>query len=173
MIRRFAEDNARAHEYQYDQTFCKILQKLFIGSRALRINTRDVALQKCGIDAWIVYPDRLVSIDFKFRKDTWPDFALEFWHTYGASGWIEKDDLVNDYIAYIHVQCWQIWLIPREAAQRAWVNNARRWIGEYHVICSKNAGYDTHSCPVPKHVLINAVSGMAWADSSGVYECKT
>src|SRR3954469_562706 len=67
---------------------------------SLQLNDGNNLAQRLGIDWYATAPSGTrLCIDAKIRRATYNDFLLEYWHTYGSPGWIEKDSQ-TDYLLY-------------------------------------------------------------------------
>lgn len=120
----------------------------------------DTVSQRMGIDRIILLANgRTLAIDEKKREKDYSDILLEYLSNdkTGAKGWIEKD-LSIDYLAYAFMPSKRVYLFDWCMLQRAWSYFGNEWKRKYKPVIAKNNGYRTHSIPVPRHELLNAVS---------------
>lgn len=114
--------------------------------------------QRQGIDRLILLSNgQVLKIDEKKRRSEWADICIEYAHTNGKPGWIEKD-LAIDYLAYAFMASKRCYLFPWAMLKRAWGHYGKSWKSKYQTVRSENRGYTTLSIAVPIEVLRRAVS---------------
>lgn len=111
--------------------------------------------QRAGIDRVIyLVGGEVVHIDEKVRRESYKDFLIEYGHSDGRKGWIDKR-LDIDYLAYI-------WLVDRNGYLLDWGDLVRayqsqNWLSICETKRARNIGYETLSVAVPKHIVLNSV----------------
>lgn len=117
----------------------------------------DPEQQKAGRDRVIYRIDHDNSyIDEKIRREYYPDFLIEYGHTDGKPGWVNKE-LDIDYIAYIWLERSEGYLLDWLDLVRVWHLCGEGWKKKYRTQAAKNNGYGTLSIPIPIYVLANLV----------------
>jgi hypothetical protein len=116
--------------------------------------------QRGGIDRLLSLScGRTYTVDEKVRSQDWPDVLLEQWSDEArrVPGWIQKP-LACDFIAYAYAPSGTCYLLPVAPLQRAWRRRGREWLERYGVRRALNPGYVSTSVPVPRDVLMNAIT---------------
>ncbi len=72
-------------------------------------------------------------------------------------GWIQKP-LACDFIAYAFIPSRTCLLLPTLTLQRSWRIYGRDWIEKYPAVRANNGRYITTSIPVPRDILLKALS---------------
>jgi hypothetical protein len=122
--------------------------------------TGNTEAQRRGVDALVYLAnDRILRIDEKLRRESYPDICLEYTSNSrtGAPGWVRKE-LNVDYIAYGIEPLQQAYLLDFILLRRAWEKNGEQWKREYKRVKAINQGYETYSVPVPVAVLLRAMN---------------
>lgn len=112
-----------------------------------------------GVDRVITLrSSKRVIIEEKVRHKDYGDFFLETWSDKKNKklGWIEKD-LACDFIAYVILPKKTCYLLPYLLLRKVWIKNKEFWIKKFKETPSKNEGYTTIGCCVPKVVLLTAI----------------
>jgi hypothetical protein len=121
--------------------------------------------QRQGIDRSVILTNgKQYTIDEKARGRNrktgrvYTDIALEFWSDKEKriKGWVVKS-LWCDYIAYAIVPLGKVYLLPTNALQMAWRNNAIAWVREFGRREVANKSWTTVFCPVPARLVFKAV----------------
>lgn len=124
----------------------------------------NTAAQRMGIDRWVnLRNGQTLRIDFKLRRQDWPDVLLEYESSPGRPGWIRKD-LPIDFllIGFLPTRRGLLlpWLHLRAAFERHgrnWYVSARDGTDGFRLVYAVNPGYVTRSIAVPTAVLLDAV----------------
>lgn len=120
----------------------------------------DTELQQRGVDKLLQYPEGSpmadIAIDEKIRYTLYPDILLEEYADYEkrTPGWLTKDGMLCDYIAYIFREEKLIYLLPYRDLRDSWEGNHEQWIAKYgrRFGETKRNGeviYRTSNVPVP------------------------
>lgn len=126
----------------------------------------DTQSQRMGVDRVIHLSNgHTLHVDEKKRREAYDDILLEYAHTNGKPGWMEKD-LRIDYLAYAFMPTKQCYLFPWPLLRRAWLQFRDEWKGKHPTIKGKNQTYITLSVAVPIPVLRSAISTAAIIDVS-------
>jgi hypothetical protein len=147
-----------------------VLRGLFPNATGMSLATLE--MQLAGIDVVIndVFP---VTVDFKFRRKIYPDFALEYAHEYKNGtkrpGWIADPKKTADFICYVFKPTWLAYLIPRKPLHDAWAANSAQWLERYGTTRTENTEWVTLWCPVPRTVVRESVPDILVADRLGLF----
>jgi hypothetical protein len=154
-----------------------VYQKAFPDLLAHIQTSEDSPSQRLGIDRILhLRSGKTLLIDEKKRRGEWSDILLEYVSNdrTGAPGWMEKDNLLIDYLAYAFMPSQCVYLFPWQMLRRAWLAHRIEWIelgkkkrhGFVHV-AAVNPTYQTHSVAVPRQYLLRMVSTACIIDVSG------
>ena len=118
--------------------------------------------QRGGIDRVIVLSSgKTVTVDEKIRRRSYADFCLEYKHDFydghSERGWVAKD-LACDFIAYGWEPLGVAYLLPFHQLRRAWRDNAKAWVGQFHISRAENGRYVSIGCCVPVQTLLSAIA---------------
>ena len=99
-----------------------------------------------------------IVIDEKIRYQDYGDILLEFMAVKERQepGWVALD-LAADFLAYTVLPSGVCYLLPVPLLRRAWQMYGEQWKKLYGVRETKNHGFTTQSCPVPKKELFKAL----------------
>lgn len=159
-LHNFKESLARSHRHADAPWWNEVYKGAFRTLQTTVDNRADGVRQRLGIDRLIVLKcGRTFTVDEKVREKNYGDFLLERWSDLArkSPGWIQKP-LLCDYIAYAVVPIATCWLFPTIALQGAWKTNGRKWLAEYGTKESFNEGWITENVPVPRAVLLKAIT---------------
>lgn len=100
-----------------------------------------------------------LRIEEKYDTHTTGNFFLEFWSVKErrVRGWVARDDLGSDYLAYLFTKLDDCYFIPMVGLRAAWARQGREWCDTYGTKDVPNDGYTTSGCPVPTWVVTAAV----------------
>ncbi len=160
MLHSFAERLAMSESYTDAPWWLDVYRSAFPGLQTAVAVRDDGWAQRGGIDRVLTLKcGRTFTVDEKVREKDWPDFLLERWSDEARKkpGWVQKP-LACDFIAYAFVPSATCYLLPVPALQRAWRMFGREWAEEYGEKRAPNRGYVTTSVPVPRAVLLAALS---------------
>jgi hypothetical protein len=126
--------------------------------------------QRLGIDHIVhLSSGQNLLIDTKCRFTNYTDILLEYTSNdketgKKALGWVRKDSLQIDYLAYAWMTQRTVVFLPWLALRRAWAQNIEVWWGKsgrnekgYKRCEAKNPTYSTWSLAVPRAVVLDAV----------------
>ena len=143
-----------------------VYREAFPGFSSMADCRQDGTGQRDGIDRKVnLCNGKTIDIDEKVRTRAYKDVLLEYDHKgprYNHPGWIAKEDMRCDYIAYAWVPRRVCILLPWPALRRAWVANGEAWIVKglaredgffAHSTDRGNNGYETFFVCVPLPVL--------------------
>ncbi len=135
----------------------QLYRQIFPNMSFIERYPNDMKKQKQGIDLELFLNNgHVIKMDEKRRNRDYGDILLEFAHTNGMKGWIEKD-LKIDFISYIIMPNKMLYLLPWIPLQIAWRNNGEQWKQRFGIRDSRNQGYVTQNCPVPPDILWRAI----------------
>lgn len=160
MLHSFSESLAMSESYSDAPWWLDVYRAAFPNLATMTRVRDDGWAQRAGIDRRLTMTcGQTFTVDEKVRAKDWPDFALERWSDKARKkpGWIQKP-LGCDFIAYAFVPSATCYLLPVPALQRAWRQNCREWLAAYGEISAPNHGYVTTSVPVPRDVLLRALT---------------
>jgi len=129
----------------------------------------DCQAQRSGIDrVLLLHGGKTVLVDEKTRLAEWPDILLEVWSDTAKKkrGWICKQDMHCDYVAYAFAATNTCYLLPYRNLREAWRRCHREWwnmakstdANGYRVIRAPNPSYTTTSVAVPIDVVLMAIA---------------
>jgi len=108
-----------------------VYREAFPGFSSMADCRQDGTGQRDGIDRKVnLCNGKTIDIDEKVRKKYYPDVLLEYdhkWPSYNKPGWIAREDMRCDYIAYAWVPKRTCILLPWPALRRAWLAHGEAW----------------------------------------------
>lgn len=167
VVHSFAE-RLRYSESASRETFWQDVYRSAFPDMVLAVqSTGDTPSQRRGIDRVIhLASGKTLYVDEKVRERDYGDVLLEYESvsTTGAPGWIEKDDLLIDYLAYAFMPTRRVLLFDWPMLRAAWIKFGERWKehGEnrelgYRTVVAENRDYYTTSVAVPEDHLRLAI----------------
>lgn len=166
-VHRFNESLAKGEHASLEPFWESVYRKAFPTMVGRTVNHRGNPAQTLGIDHTVLLSSgKTLLIDTKCRFQNYNDFLLEYTSNdqTDALGWIRKDSLQIDYLAYAWVRQRTVVFLPWLALREAWVQNIPVWWGKatreergYKKCEAKNPTYSTWSLAVPRAVVLDAV----------------
>jgi hypothetical protein len=159
-VHNFTESLQRSLAQADAEWWMEVYRAAFPGFAAAVSVRDDGWAQRGGIDRVVTLNSgRTIKIDEKVREKDWPDILLERWSDEAkrVPGWIQKP-LACDFIAYAFVPSKTCILLPTLTLQRAWRLYGREWSAAFPTVRAQNKGYVTASVPVPRSVLMKALT---------------
>jgi hypothetical protein len=166
-IHRFNESLAKGEHASIETFWDDAYRKAFPTMVGRTVNGRGNPAQALGIDHTVLLSSgKTLLIDTKCRFTPYDDILLEYIsnNETKALGWIRKDSLQIDYLAYAWVTQRTVVFLPWVALREAWVQNIPVWWGKatrkergYKKCEAKNPTYSTWSLAVPRAVVLDAV----------------
>jgi len=159
-VHDFAESLAKSHAQAGASWWYDVYRIAFPSLAAAVCVRNDGWAQRGGIDRVLTLESgRVIYVDEKVREKDWPDILLERWSDEAKKvpGWVQKP-LACEFIAYAFVPSETCYLLPTLTLQRAWRIYGRDWAKAYGTVRAKNKHYDTVSVPVPRDILLAALS---------------
>lgn len=137
----------------------QIYERAFPNFLAMIDHREDGEHQRAGIDRSVILSNsKQILIDEKIRYKDYGDILLEYVSVdkTGAPGWVCKPQRA-DYIAYAIAPSGICYLLPVIQLQLAWQKKSSQWLSLYGTRKAQNNTYNTLNCPVPVHVLFQAI----------------
>jgi hypothetical protein len=170
-VHRFNESLAKGEHASLEPFWESVYRKAFPTMVGRTVNLRGNPAQALGIDHTVLLSSgKTLLIDTKCRFTPYDDILLEYISNdqtkdeTKALGWIRKDSLQIDYLAYAWVRQQTVVFLPWIALREAWVQNIPVWWGKatreergYKKCEAKNPTYSTWSLAVPRAVVLDAV----------------
>lgn len=170
-IHRFNESLAKGEHAATASFWDSAYRKAFPTMSAWMPNRADNPAQRLGIDHVVLLSSgKHLLIDTKCRFTPYDDILLEYTSNdkeldeVKALGWVRKDSLQIDYVAYAWMQQQTVVFLPWLALRRAWAQNIAVWWGKarreekgYKKCEAKNPTYSTWSLAIPRAVVLDAV----------------
>jgi hypothetical protein len=166
-VHRFNESLAKGEHASLEPFWESVYRKAFPTMVGRTVNLRGNPAQALGIDHTVLLSSgKTLLIDTKCRFTPYDDILLEYIsnNETKALGWIRKDSLQIDYLAYAWVRQQTVVFLPWIALREAWVQNIPMWWGKatreergYKKCEAKNPTYSTWSLAVPRAVVLDAV----------------
>ena len=170
-VHRFNESLAKGEHASLELFWDSAYRKAFPTMVGRTVNGRGNPAQALGIDHTVLLSSgKTLLIDTKCRFTLYDDILLEYISNdrqkdeTKALGWIRKDSLQIDYLAYAWVRQRTVVFLPWLALREAWVQNIPVWWGKatreergYKKCEAKNPTYSTWSLAVPRAVVLDAV----------------
>ena len=167
-MNNFDDDNKFSLDARDDPMWEKFYRTAFPDMDFMTKQTSALPAQRLGIDRWIsLSSGKLLAVDEKKRRTEYNDIALEYLSNdrTNAPGWIEKETLQIDYLAYAFMQSKRCFLFPWQGLRRAWLTHktawmdlARRKMSGYSLHAAPNPNYHTLCIMIPTKDLANAVA---------------
>jgi hypothetical protein len=157
-MNEFKKDLEYSHTEADKDYWLNIYKRVFPTLERVIDNREDNPEQRAGVDKIIVLKGgKKVTVDEKIRRVcNTGDIMLEYQSSPGKAGWVEKP-LLCDYIVYIFSPSGTAHILPVNQLQAAWLKHKAEWINKYRTRSAINEGYNTLSCPVPTHILLQAI----------------
>ena len=166
-VHRFNESLAKGEHASLEPFWESVYRKAFPTMVGRTVNDRGTPAQALGIDHTVFLSSgKTLLIDTKCRFTSYDDILLEYTSNdqTQALGWVRKDSLQIDYLAYAWVRQQTCVFLPWLALRRAWAQNIAVWWGKatreergYKKCEAKNPTYSTWSLAVPRAVVLDAV----------------
>ena len=166
-VHRFNESLAKGEHASLEPFWDKAYRKAFPTMVGRTVNHRGNPAQALGIDHTVLLSSgKTLLIDTKCRFKNYDDFLLEYTSNdqTQALGWIRKDSLQIDYLAYAWVDQKTCVFLPWLALREAWFQNipvwyrkAQREVNGYKLIKAKNPNYNTLCLIAPRAAVLDAV----------------
>ncbi len=157
VIHDFKQDLDWSQKASDEQFWQKVYSKAFPNMTNC-VSCIDLDAQKQGVDRLIYLSSGdVVKIDEKKRREMHDDILLEYAHSSGVAGWIEKD-LSIDYLAYAFMPIRKVYLFPLLILRRAWLKKNKLWKSTCQLVKSYNRQYITFSVAVPIEVLRSEIT---------------
>ncbi len=158
--------NQASHAAFWDEIYRKAFPDM-VGSVVVN---QDCPGQRIGIDRVIqLRSGKTLKVDEKKRRGTYSDILLEYMSndTTRAPGWMAKEGLQIDYLAYAFMPKNTAYLFPWLTLRRVWLHDGARWIRwakegsrpdiVQHVV-APNRTYQTLSVAVNTEYLLGRVT---------------
>ena len=165
--RDFHEDLGDSQKDSTQPFWDEIYIKAFPERAGLRINS-DIALQRQGVDRIVILQNgEHVYIEEKVRNKAYPDILLEQKSCVetNSPGWIERRDMLTDWLAYTIKPTSTCYLIPFRQLQRGYETNIAEWVKTYPPRIAKtwrgDGYYRTESIAIPRPILFKAAVGVS------------
>lgn len=166
-VHRFNASLAKGEHASLEPFWESVYCKAFPTMVGRTVNLRGTPAQALGIDHTVLLSSgKTLLIDTKCRFTSHTDILLEYTSNdqTQAIGWIRKDSLQIDYLAYAWVDQKTCVFLPWLALRRAWAENIAEWWGKakrrepgYTRCKAKNPTYNTLNLAVPRAVVLDAV----------------
>lgn len=166
-VHRFNESLAKGEHAAIEPFWESVYRNAFPSMVGRIVNTRGNPAQALGIDHTVFLSSgKNLLIDTKCRFTNYTDILLEYTSNdqTKALGWVRKDSLQIDYLAYAWIDQKTCVFLPWLALRRAWAENIEVWWGKsgrgekgYKRCVAKNPNYNTLSLAVPRAVVLDAV----------------
>jgi hypothetical protein len=166
-VHRFNESLAKGEHASIEPFWESVYRKAFPTMVGRTVNDRGTPAQALGIDHTVFLSSgKTLLIDTKCRFTSYDDILLEYTSNdqTQALGWVRKDSLQIDYLAYAWVRQQTCVFLPWLALRRAWSENIAEWWGKakrgepgYTRCKAKNPTYNTLNLAVPRAVVLDAV----------------
>ena len=170
-VHRFNQSLAKGEHASLEPFWESVYRKAFPTMVGRTVNLRGNPAQALGIDHTVLLSSgKTLLIDTKCRFTSHTDILLEYISNdkqedeTKALGWIRKDSLQIDYLAYAWVRQKTVVFLPWLALREAWVQNIPVWWGKakrevngYKLIKAKNPNYNTLCLIAPRAAVLDAV----------------
>jgi len=117
--------------------------------------TKDLKKQKQWVDKELVFPDHIINIEEKTRKNSYRDVLLELKSSVQANteGWATDPNKISNYLVYYIEPDKILYLFKYRQLRKATIENMTDWIDRYSIQLANNGSYISTNVAVPYYVI--------------------